>query len=40
MNKFENAILYIEKYNQDIGKNHTPQYMGKLNLKICKILNE
>lgn len=20
MNKFENAILYIEKYNQDIGK--------------------
>lgn len=24
MNKFENAILYIEKYNQDIGKNHTP----------------
>lgn len=32
MNKFENAILYIEKYNQDIGKNHTPIY-GKTQFK-------
>ena len=32
MNKFENAILYIEKYNQDIGKNHTTKY-GKTQFK-------